>query len=220
MSSRPASTGTSPEAAGRRSNYHHGDLRRALIGAAIDLLTEGAPADLTLRGAALRAGVSQASPYRHFTDKAALLAAVAEEGFEALNAAVARATEAAGADALERFRHHGMAYVRFALEHPAHYRVMFGAEIPDKQAYPGLGEAAERGHRALEQSVRECQEAGYIREGEPEPMATIAWSMVHGLALLLIDRQIEAPGDLDRLTAGMATLLFEGLVRSPAQRAS
>ena len=171
--------------------YHHGNLRRDLIKGALELLAEGGPAHLTLRGAARRAGVSPAAPYRHFADKRDLLAAVAEEGFRALHQ---DAREAMGqiVDAAERLRRHGLAYVRFAIEHPAHYRVMFGPEIPDKRLYERLHAAAAACFEDLRESVRACQSQGYLSGAEVDFHARRSWALVHGLALLFIDGQLGA----------------------------
>lgn len=173
--------------------YHHGDLRRALLQGALELLAEGGPAHLTLRAVAGRAGVSAAAPYRHFADKRAMLAAVAEEGFLALERAC---REAVGqtTEPVEAFRLRGLAYVRFAVDNPAHYRVMFGAEIPDKSAYEGLHRASVAAYEALRATVRACVEAGLFGSEELELRAMRAWGLVHGMASLFLDGQL--PGDV------------------------
>ncbi|HYC01101.1 MAG TPA: TetR/AcrR family transcriptional regulator [Candidatus Limnocylindrales bacterium] len=178
--------------------YHHGDLRRALLQGALELLGEGGPSALTLRGAARRAGVSPAAPYRHFTDKRELLAAVAEEGFLALDRHAEEEIERAGADPVQRFRCHGLAYVRFAIDHPAHYRVMFGPEIPDKRLYAALDAASRAAYDRLRDSLRACQQAGVIPEGDIEIRAVRAWALVHGLASLFIDGQLAGTGASER----------------------
>jgi AcrR family transcriptional regulator len=110
----------------RRPRYHHGNLPQALRDAALALINEAGADALTLRGAAKRAGVSQAAPYRHFRNKEALLAAVAEEGFRAMAEAMGRRAAPHRADPAGRLRALGRAYVEFATRHPAHFRVMFG----------------------------------------------------------------------------------------------
>ncbi len=177
--------------------YHHGDLRRALLEGATELLAEGGPANLTMRGAAQRAGVSPAAPYRHFADKREMLAAVAEEGFLALGRACDGAVSASSGDPVESFRLHGIAYVRFAIEHPAHYRVMFGPEIPDKRAYEGLYRAASAAYEGLRSSLRAFVAAGRFGADEVEMRAMRSWSVVHGLASLFIDGQFSADGALE-----------------------
>jgi AcrR family transcriptional regulator len=187
--------------------YHHGDLRRALLQGATELLAEGGPANLTMRAAAQRAGVSSAAPYRHFADKRAMLAAVAEEGFLALERACSAPLEGGREDPLESFWRGGVEYVRFAIEHPAHYRVMFGPEIPDKSAYADLHRAAMASYDALRKRLRACAAAGFFGEDEIEIRAMRAWALVHGLSSLYIDGQIRV-GDvpakqqfLDRVAA-------------------
>src|SRR3954470_12614732 len=108
----------------RAGSYHHGDLKAGLIDAASDILSREGPEALTLRAVARRAGVSQAAPYRHFADRRALVAAVAERGFERMQAAMMTAMSAdpAGRPGLKQL---AIAYVRFGHESPAEYRVMF-----------------------------------------------------------------------------------------------
>src|SRR5690349_24327221 len=112
----------------RRQSYHHGDLKRALTSAALSLVAEKGPKGFTLTEAARRAGVSAAAPYRHFADKAELLASVAEQGFLALHADLTAAADAASGPKAQ-VNELGRAYVRWAVTHPDHYQVMFGAEI-------------------------------------------------------------------------------------------
>lgn len=195
--------------------YHHGDLRRALLQGALELLTEGGSARLTMRAAAQRAGVSAAAPYRHFVDKRDMLAAVAEEGFVGLERACAEALEGCEDDPLEVFRRRGMAYIRFAVEHSAHYRVMFGPEIPDKLAYAGLHSASMAAYDALRSSLKACAAAGFFAEDEIEVRAMRAWALVHGLSSLFIDGQLNVEDVVDRdafLKRAAAVFALDGLV--------
>src|SRR5256712_12176672 len=118
----------------RPKRYHHGDLPRALLDAALHIVETQGTAALTLRAAARSAGVSQAAPYRHFANKEAILAAVAEDGFRSLMAAMREASAASGAGPLERLRAVGLGYATFATRHPSHFRVMFGREMADRSA--------------------------------------------------------------------------------------
>src|SRR5688500_15183052 len=143
---------------GRKRGYHHGDLRQALLDAALPLLRKGGPDALTLRAVARAAGVSQTAPYRHFTDRSALVSAVAEDGFQRLQGrliaaatAPARTLGKAPETARGGLQAIALAYVRFALEHPAEYRVMFGGELP---------EAAEKG--SARQAVFEFLQGGIV----------------------------------------------------------
>src|SRR5919112_6552297 len=112
----------------RADRYHHGDLSRALLQEALRTIEKGGVAALTMRSVGEKLGVSRTALYRHFTDKAALLAAVATEGFRTLRLETRHAWEAhgRGREGLEAM---GEAYVRFAVVHPAHYRVMFGGHV-------------------------------------------------------------------------------------------
>jgi AcrR family transcriptional regulator len=215
MSMRPRRSARPP--AGRRGRYHHGDLRRALLDAAFRLVRSGGPPALTLRAAARLAGVSQAAPYRHFADKQALLAAVAEEGFRAMTAAMRRAMSPHGDEPLLKFRALGLGYVGFARSHPAHFRVMFGPELADRSAYPSLAEAAAEAFTLLVAAIADCQKAGFAREGDPEEFAVTAWSTVHGLSALIVNGQMggrDAP--IDELGERVTQNLFLGLGQRPA----
>jgi AcrR family transcriptional regulator len=164
--------------------YHHGDLRRALIDAALSLVADGSVADLSLREVARRAGVTNAAPYHHFADKSALLAAVAGQGFEQLVAELERA--AARRTTLEsELLAMAEAYVAFAMTHPAHYRVMFLPDVKESPDADELRAVADRSFGMLQQRVARG------RAGESERahqvLATTVWAALHGLSLLAID---------------------------------
>ena len=196
----------------KKQAYHHGDLRRALVDAALGLVARSGTGAVTLREVARHAGVSHAAPYRHFADKEALLAAVATEGFRALQEEmVAAATAATGPRA--RFQATGIAYVHFATNHPAHYRVMFGAAVApsDDLELQNAGQAA---FQVLTDAIAACQQTGVVRGGAIEPLAIAAWSIVHGLSMLLIDGKLVGLGhapDAAALAHKLTTLLQEGL---------
>jgi len=147
------------------STYHHGDLRKALIQAAEEILEEQGLAALSIREAARRAGVSHNAPYRHFPDRDSLLAELAAEGFRQLGAELA----AHGG------REMGEAYVRFALAQPARFRLMFGAQRKAAQETYAMLVSAFRKDGAL---------------ADPQAAAAAAWSLVHGLAQLVLDGQL------------------------------
>ncbi|SRR6266498_3898965 len=207
---RPA--GQEPGAVGRRrGRYHHGKLPKALVAAAVKLVESGGVGALTLRGAARKAGVSQAAPYRHFTDKQALLAAVAEEGFRSLTEAMRQATAPHEGDPLGRFHALGRAYVDFAMAHPAHYRIMFGQAAADRSAYPLLKAAAQETFGLLVAAIQDCQRAGVVRPGDAEELALAAWSASHGLSSLAVDGQLSVMGERSRealIQAVMANIFF------------
>jgi AcrR family transcriptional regulator len=164
---------------GRGRPYHHADLRRVLLAAARRLLERAGPDALSLREVARRAGASHNAPYRHFKDRAALLAALAAEGFDALGAATRAAGEAAPPE--RRLGAMGAAYVRFALDSPNLFRLMFGGAVRGRD-HPELAEAGKRSFAALESEVASRRDA---------PSRVIGrWAIVHGLAHLLLDEQI------------------------------
>lgn len=190
----------------RRSRYHHGNLHAALLAAGVHILRRKGVAGLTLRAAARAAGVSQAAPYKHFRDKEALLAAVAESGFvllyERCAAALARASEPRA-----RLRQLGKAYVHFALEEPAMFRLMFGAELAGlKSAHAGPGATGARVFDTMRQAVDAILQPAGASSAQRRIACFGAWSLVHGLALLLIDRRLdvsarETAGIIDGITA-------------------
>jgi AcrR family transcriptional regulator len=168
-----------------RKPYHHGNLRAALLEAAIQLIAEVGPAGFTLREVARRAGVSHNAPYRHFQDREDLMAAVATEGFRELTQAMVRA--AGGQErALERLKRSGLAYVTFALRRPEHFAVMFDAPLSVKGERTDSAEAGEQAFGTLLNFVKNCQDEGRLPSGSPLELALLAWSMVHGIAKLAI----------------------------------
>lgn len=194
--------------------YHHGDLRQALVDAALAIVAERQDArSVSLREVARRVGVSQAAPYRHFADKEALLAAVAEEGFQRLLADLQANAAAAIADPLQRLRASGVAYVTFAIAHPAHYRVMFGSFQADNLAYPTLTAVGREAFAVMVKAIVAGQSVGLVKAGDPRQLARVTWSLVHGLAMLLIEHQLPITEQAEILSlAQLATAtLVDGL---------
>ena len=171
--------------------YHHGHLKEELLKAALALIGQVGPQAFTLREVARRAGVSHNAPYRHFRDKDELLALVAVQGFERLTSAMKRSA-ARGATPIERFRLCGRGYISFALRWPEHFLVMFDLP-PSRDKYPEYAGAGEEAFATLRRLVIECQEAGALTSGEPEPLALMAWSMVHGIAKLASSSHLPFP---------------------------
>lgn len=167
------------------ARYHHGDLRAALLGAALDILAEHDVAGLTLREVARRAGVSPMAPYRHFQDKDALLAAVAEMGFRRL---WQRLTDTPHADPIADLIAQGAAYVGFACEEPALYRMMFGPFLRRFEEHGGLREAMAAAKSALTRAVAAA--VPEAAEASRQDVALACWSLCHGLASLLVDGRL------------------------------
>lgn len=191
--------------------YHHGDLRRALIDASLELIQEKGAIGLTLREAARRVGVSHAAPYRHFADKEALLAAVAEEGFHGLHDAMVAARETLE-DPVEQYRAIGIAYVEFAVAQPNHFEVMFGPHL-NMEEHEALSEAGTRAFNVLLHLTEELHAVGRIRSDNPLHAAYAAWAVVHGLSVLLIN--VRFPEELSpRELAEMVTrTMRDGLMK-------
>jgi AcrR family transcriptional regulator len=199
------------------------DLRDRLLAAAVKLIGTRGPQGFSLREVARRAAVSEAAPYHHFANREALLAAVAEQGFAELAAAMA-ATWARHADPLARLQALGVDYVRFALRRPSSLRVMFGAEIPDKSRHPGLERISRHTFGLLVYAIADCQAAGRVVAGDTEELAIAAWAIVHGLSELFIDHKLQAhagsPAQVDALTRRVTEILLHGLATAPPARVS
>ena len=192
--------------------YHHGDLRQALLAAAVRLLRAGGTDALTLRAVAREAGVSQTAPYRHFADREALVAGVAEAGFRELHAAIVAAVDGA-VDKGRGLQRIALAYVRFALEHPAEYRIMFGHQVVARRRDEGLREAGGSVFALLSGGIAHLQSTGRVRAGDPDTMAVSAWALVHGLVTLVLDDQLP-PGtarDLETLATEATGFLMFGM---------
>jgi AcrR family transcriptional regulator len=195
----------------RAKAYHHGDLGTALIQEAAGMIAEGGAASVTMRALGDRLGVSRAAAYRHFSDKNALLVAVAAAGFERLGERLAAVNAAAPRASIDRLRRLGAEYVRFAVENPAHYRLMYGREALVREELPELRAAANTLFEQLVEIFEAHQKAGRIKRQDPRGQAYVAWSAVHGLASLLIDGQITATDDVEGLIRQTTRTLLDGI---------
>lgn len=184
----------------RRNRYHHGNLRQALVDQAVQTIQKQGVEALTLRGVGASLRVSRTALYRHFSDKGALLAAVAAEGFRTFCAALRTVWEDAGRGR-PGFEAMGFAYIRFAVTNPAHYRVMFGGFLDKAAADPQLMTEAGAAFRVLVDSVVEQQQLGIIRREDPERLSRYIWAVVHGVAMLAIDGQLPQHQSADDLAA-------------------
>jgi AcrR family transcriptional regulator len=195
-----------------RDTYHHGDLKRALTEAALELVKEKGPKGFTLREVARRAGVSAAAPYRHFSDKAQVLAAAATLGFVQLHEALSDAA-AETDDVTQQVLGMGRAYVRWAVTHPDYYQVMFGSEL-DKSDKPELLTAGLRAFDDLLDAIVRCQAAKLLPAGDPRDVAGPTWSLLHGIALLTIGGDLSNVGISEDPQAlaerALRGLLFDG----------
>lgn len=178
------------------AGYHHGNLRRALVEATIQLVDSRGTDGFTLRAAAKLAGVSDGAPYHHFADKEALLAAVAEEGFVLLHDEMRRSAERAPKDGRNQSWAMGVAYVLFAARHPARFRLMFGPLGQGPRRHPELARAATKAAGLVKQSLARATTSDE-REA-PREAWLAAWALVHGLSVLAVDGHLGATGKSPR----------------------
>ena len=182
--------------------YHHGDLRAALVQAGLRLLADRTVDALSLREVARTVGVSATAVYRHFPNKEALLGALARDGLERLAAAQHIASDEAGGGR-DGFAATGLAYVRFALDNPALFHMIFASPPPAAEAEPA---AESEAFAFLHANARGAtpKDAG---ERETAITAIRAWSLVHGLAMLMLDGQVPADQELIDLVVSPAAKL-------------
>ena len=168
----------------KRRGYHHGNLREALVAAALDLIAEKGPAGFTFAEAARWAGVSPAAPYRHYRDRDALIADVARRGFERFEADLAEAWDDGRPEPLRALEKVGRAYLAFARTEPAYFAAMFEAKLPPDVTRE-LAEAAERAFAVLRQAA-EALCARLPKQGRPPALMVSlhVWSLTHGIASL------------------------------------
>ncbi|MFE2992852.1 TetR/AcrR family transcriptional regulator [Streptomyces sp. NPDC059262] len=187
------------------SSYHHGDLRAACLRAARELLEEDGSAGLSLRAVARRAGVSATAPYRHYADRDALVSAVAAEGYRELAGELASAHPAPATPA--ELSAVAVAYVRFALDRPAMFRVMF-AEPCDPADEERVAATA-----AISEYVRDLVR-GAFPGADPEVLSTTVWALVHGLAFLHLDGKLDS--STPEVVAAQVESAVQALFTAPA----
>ncbi len=171
--------------------YHHGDLRNALLRAALKLLAESGQENLSLREVALRAGVSSGAPYRHFENKEALLAALAEGGFRRLEEAMMEAMANHPRHPVKQLRDIAQAYLGMAEENPPFFKVMFGPYDTHDPVQKDVMPICEKVFRDLAGIFIKGIADGHFRKQDPERSALSYWAMLHGLSMLLIDKKLE-----------------------------
>jgi AcrR family transcriptional regulator len=184
-----------------KATYHHGNLRAALVRAAMELLEESGENALSLRAVARRAEVSPAAPYRHYADRETLVSAVAAVGYRELAERLTAAHPSPSTP--EQFASVAIAYVQFALERPALFRIMFGEPCDhDNDERIAATEAVSLYVRAIVERT--------FPQADADAMATAIWALVHGLAFLYLDRKLDATTPsvvADGVTAAIQALL-------------
>jgi AcrR family transcriptional regulator len=175
----------------RKRRYHHGDLRAALIEASLSLIAKHGVQGLALSDAAQLAGVSVAAPYRHFKDKEALLAEIAREGFVMFRDGLAKALDTHPEDKVKRLVEMGVAYVEFALNHRAHFKVMWEGGL-NKDDYPEVAEAAYEAYLLLEAAALSLIPSE--EHDRQQALIAAAWTTVHGFASLALEKELDVVG--------------------------
>jgi AcrR family transcriptional regulator len=181
--------GTQGKSSEPQRSYHHGDLRNGLLDAARCILEEQSLGALTLRAVARRAGVSHAAPYRHFPNHEALLVELSVEGFNELRQYIVEAAKMVGPES-DRIANIGAAYMRFVAKRPAVARLMFGSQLPNRDKFPALGQAADAIGNEIGSSLHDSN------------LGLAVWSAVHGLAMLVLENVI----DLGQRRSGLHVL--------------
>lgn len=172
-----------------KAAYHHGDLRRSLMDAALGLVATNGVQGFTLREAARAANVSHNAPYRHFPSRTHLLIELAIEGqgllLKALQSAVARV-----ADHTDRVQRLGIGYMEFAIAHAAHFRIMFSSDVARNRT-EALTAAQNATFQFFESELQASEQAGVIRTGAVQQHALVGWSAIHGAAMLVLDHVLD-----------------------------
>lgn len=204
--------------------YHHGNLRAALLYAGEHLLREKGVTGVSLRAVAKKAGVSHTAPYRHFTDKQSLLAALAEIGFVRLRDAMHGVIDAYPDDPRKQMVEAAAAYVSLALANPEMIHLMFGGVLPDDDAPESLKETAQQAFQGLLDIIDNGARAGQYVARPSLELAATAWSMVHGLAMLASTGKLKGPHapepDPESLARRMAGHLLLGITPRKSGRGS
>ncbi|QLY29140.1 TetR/AcrR family transcriptional regulator [Nocardia huaxiensis] len=200
-----------------KDRYHHGDLREELLRASLQLIESEGLAAVSLRKVAREAGVSPGAPYHHFADRSALLAALSNRGFEHLRDRMAAARATSGSP-METLVAMGEAYVRFAREQPAYFRLMFRPELSQPEKNPDTEGAGDQAFALLEETVTEATADGVLPAADTETFTLAWWALAHGLASLELDGKLvhraEQMGTSASILADRVTRMFAELIES------
>jgi len=183
----------------KKTSYHHGDLKNALIAAGIQTLSKEGVSGLSLRQVARRAGVSHAAPYAHFADKQALIAAISTEGYRKLYEKFSRVVEKFKDHPRRQLMEMAWAYMEFALNDTDHFKITLSGVIEKEKDYPAFVELTKKSFALVVNTVENCQKAGVLPAGPSDLLAVSLWGMLHGIVSLVIEEQI-SHAILDRVT--------------------
>jgi AcrR family transcriptional regulator len=201
-----------------RPSRHQAELKTRLLEAAAGLLDEEGPSGLSLREVARRAGVSHAAPYNHFANKEALLATLAVDGWRALDQSMQDAQQMASPDPFEQLVATGLGYLRYALRHPASYKLMLQREFAAPDIAEELMDCSTSPFERLLAAVRalRSQQGFSLDEGEVNTDGLVLWSLVHGMASLSIDAGLEGLPHDDMQVYRQLLGRIRGMYRAPS----
>jgi AcrR family transcriptional regulator len=201
----------------KKKTYHHKNLRKALVEAAMPMLAQDGVAGLTLRGVARAAGVSHAAPYRHFRDKTDLLEAIAADGYRQLEAGCVKAAKKFADDPLAQFTEAGMAYLFFVVEQAAIAQLMFSGVLSPRDQGEEVRKAAMDAVAALARIIDNGKRAGLYIDRPTDELEFAALACVHGLAMMisggLILETHWTRSKLRRLGEMVAKTLLQGMLK-------
>lgn len=200
----------------KTETYHHGDLRSALIDAAIQLLQKMSPDQLSLRELARQAGVSVAAPYRHFKDKNELLAAISEQGYGLKYKYMSEGIRSAKGDAREMLYACGLAYFRMGLKHPQHFKLMSSSSIIPDERYPQLMQTACKTFMLLKSMIEHLQSKKLLGPGNPYHHAMNCWCVVNGFTALYAEGRLTWLGVKPTNADAALRTLLEQYIRGTA----
>jgi AcrR family transcriptional regulator len=200
--------------------YHHGDLRRALIDAALRLAEEGGPEQVSVREAARRAGVSPGAPFRHFDTREALMTAVAEEAQRRFRAEIKRAlADTPADDPLSRFRRLGLAYLRWAAHNPAHFEIISSGRYFDHDSAAELSADNAELIAMSERLLAEAFAQGQLRPADLKTIQIAGRALVYGFARMQIDGHFPRWGvaakDIEQTAEAALDLFIDGIAKPP-----
>ncbi len=177
-----------------KDNYHHGDLKNALIDAGIEILSQEGLHGLSLRSAAQKAGVSHSAPYSHFKDKQALIAAISTKGLDLLYEKLSRIAVQHHVNPREQLHEVAWGYTEFALENTGLFKLIFSSAIEREHDYPDFVTISHRNFKWIVTVVENNQQGSILKSGQARLNALTVWSMVHGFVFLYLEKQI--PSDI------------------------
>src|SRR5215216_3893020 len=171
-------------------NYHHGDLKNALVKAGVEILSKEGIEGLSLRKVAQHAGVSHNAPYSHFADKQSLIAAISTEGFKQLYEELDAAVLSYPDDPKQQLQGGAWAYIQFALNNTDTFKIMFSGVLEKEKEYPAFVEISHQTFDRVVDVVLACQGAGILNFTLPEVMAVAVWGQIHGIVSLRLEGQL------------------------------